>query len=213
MTVEPRVTVPFKGCALFCYPDKESLNAAFMRPQEFYESPFPEIRGKTFTDEQFAARYPAGSYSWDGFNIPGYVLVNFFALFNTTEAEEQIDYSLVGKAGGDGRPFYVIAVHRGEEVAHELAHARWFLDDQYQRTAKRLVNHAWVKYPKAMRALCEWLRAKGYDISVEEDECHAYLATTDAAYWGDNLPAHAPELWAAGAVLRVLLTEELKHAR
>ena len=77
--------------------DRSSL---FCRYQEFYESPYPQIRGKFFTLEQYMKLYidtnkkPHFTYpsDWTGYNIPSKVLLeakNTFGLPRT-----QYDYTM-----------------------------------------------------------------------------------------------------------------------
>src|ERR1035438_5938399 len=62
---------------------QNKLARAFIRLQEFYESPYPTIRRKYFTVDQFAKLYTKtfGEFSyytdWHGFNLPGNIVQQF----------------------------------------------------------------------------------------------------------------------------------------
>ena len=65
------------------------LAMTFIRIQEFYESPFREIRGHDFILEKYMDRYAKeyGNFTyttdWNGFNVPGDIVRKFFSLNET----------------------------------------------------------------------------------------------------------------------------------
>jgi len=66
-----------------------NLTSSFMRLQEYYESPFKELKGKFFKHETFFDLYTNLNLNkeftyftdWCGFNIPGSTAINFYKLF------------------------------------------------------------------------------------------------------------------------------------
>ena len=68
----------------FVYPNQYLLCSTHIRLQEFFESPFKEIKGKYFTLEQYMDRYAAeyGNFTyfseWHGMNVPGHVFMKWY---------------------------------------------------------------------------------------------------------------------------------------
>lgn len=195
--------------------DQHKLCRMFMRPQEFYESPYPEIRGRFFTIDQFKARYAVdngGVFTylddWHGFNIPGHVMIEFFSIFShdLTPSENALDFFTRGM-----NPFYVIGSHEGNDeedsLEHELVHATYYLNDWYRANANRAVE-AFQRTPDSA-ALEAKLKEWGYGDTTLIDELNAYMATTDEAWWAKELddPALAARLYAAGAPFRALAAD------
>jgi len=196
-------------------PDQQRLCRMFVRPQEFYESPYPEIRGHYFTLEHFAWRYtrdhgePFSYYKdWHGFNIPGHVMLEFFSAFSKdlSAPEQALDFFTRGM-----NPFYLIGSHEGDEaedaLEHELVHATYYLNDWYRANADRVVK-SFCATPECA-ALEAYLKAQGYGDTTLIDELNAYMATTDEAWWAKELndPALASKLYAAGAPFRALAAD------
>jgi hypothetical protein len=196
-------------------PDQHRLCEMFVRPQEFYESPYPEIREHYFTLDQFKARYAADhgdvfDYDWHGFNIPGHVMIEFFSTFSRdlSPGEQALDFFTRGLD-----PFYLIGSHEGNEkedaLEHELVHATYYLNDWYRANADKLVKNFRTSMPTVSAALEAYLKAKGYGDITLIDELNAYMATTDEEWWKDELgdPAFAARLYAAGAPFRALAAD------
>ncbi len=162
-----------------------ALCSMFLRPQEYYESPYANIRGKYFTLEEYADTYAQdkGAFTyysdWIGFNIPSEVFVEFVKLFQYTfTAKENILVNgirnLIPNLEGK---FYIIGVCKGNgnktALAHETAHAFWYLDKEYQQRMKDLIT----KLPSRLIESAEKsLLSFGYDSKVVQDEIQAYLA-------------------------------------
>jgi hypothetical protein len=194
-------------------PNQQDLCRMFIRPQEFYESPYPEIRGHYFTLAQFGPRYAADhggvfDYDWHGFNIPGHVMIEFFSTFSRdlSPGEQALDFFTRGLD-----PFYLIGSHEGDEeedaLEHELVHATYYLNDWYRANADKLVKEFQAEPESA--ALVTYLKARGYGDTTLIDELNAYMATTDEAWWAKELddPVLASELYAAGAPFRALAAD------
>lgn len=208
-------TVGTRGVVHVRADDQHKLCRMFMRPQEFYESPYPEIRGRFFTIDQFKARYAVdngGVFTylddWHGFNIPGHVMIEFFSIFShdLTPSENALDFFTRGM-----NPFYVIGSHEGNDeedsLEHELVHATYYLNDWYRANANRAVE-AFQRTPDSA-ALEAKLKEWGYGDTTLIDELNAYMATTDEAWWAKELddPALAARLYAAGAPFRALAAD------
>lgn len=169
------------------------ISSAFMRIQEYYESA-NGLQGKYFTYEECMDAYAANhikqqftyTTDWAGFNVPGHIVDAFFEEFwgdliekemelydNIQEMRETPNGELRGK-------YYVIGTHECMEVSyylyHEVCHALWYLHPKFKKESKRLV----YKLPTTLhKMLCDKLIEYGYATSVLDDECNAYLATSD----------------------------------
>ena len=143
--------------------------------QEHYES--PKFHGRAFTLQQYIDWYApehGGKFSyyedWSGFNVPSTAFRFFYdGKFDPlSEKEKQLLRLFKGLHGR----FYVIAVFdadKGRSLKHELAHALYFIDDDYRqavRAAMRGYNTS---------ALASKLAREGYARHVIRDEIQAYI--------------------------------------
>ena len=213
-----KATIVGPGVIHLEYPTQRDLTRAMVRVQEFYESPYEQIRGQhvdlQLLKKLYADTHGSWSYEtdWHGFNVPGDVVEAFFEKHVTTltDDEEQIFNAVAVLVHPDER-FYLIATHRDDPDAstlpHEICHAWWALDPDYRARAVDLLRQARLEKPAAFEALAAWLLREGYSHAVLEDELHAHLATTPAEYWEKpeccGLPAQ--DLWQAGHALRQLV--------
>jgi hypothetical protein len=163
-----------------------ALTSMFMRPQEYYESPYENIRDEHFSVEEFMDTYAKdkGSFSyftdWCGFNIPSEVIKTFFQLFRyDLTNKETILRNLIESINPnmDGK-FYVIGVcsekRKDETIKHETAHAYYYMDKKYKHKMDQLVDLIpFDVYEKAKNSLL----FKGYCDTVIFDEIQAYLST------------------------------------
>ena len=174
------------------YPNQYSLCSAFVRIQEFYESPFDDIRGKYFTLDEFMDRYAeqTGSFTyftdWSGFNVPGNVVLDFWYKFcwdrklekrkKELEIFRKIDEHIISSDPN----FYLIGTHEtdgvGTYVEHEIAHAYYYLDPEF-RKAQDEVYDSMDKKVSAKVAVK--LMEIGYSEGVIKDETQAYFSTDD----------------------------------
>jgi len=161
------------------------LAMTFCRVQEYYESPIKEIRGKKFTLIELMSRYAKkndGSFSypidWGGFNIPGPIVE---ALYKGGIDDQNIyddiildiHKTIIAEVGNSH--YYLIGSNSDKStIAHECAHALFFLDKEYKKRTKEILKrlHKSV-YKKAERVLLDL----GYYKSVIDDELQAYLST------------------------------------
>ncbi len=177
---------------LITIPTCQELGAAVIRPQEYYESPIPEIRGKIFTlgylkslysmNSRRAHRHSGGftyyggnnfTAEWDGFNFPSVALKPFIqGLFDPLTPAEQDLVDLFGCRTDD---FYLIAVHEEDGVnyalEHEICHGLYSTIPAYKKDVDAILNSCkdLSKYKLIMKSI-------GYDDVVCMDEVHAYLS-------------------------------------
>lgn len=179
------------------------LTSTFMRLQEFYESPFKNIRNRYFTHEQYMDTCAYGTErsaqqrvkftyltDWAGFNVPGNVFNRWVDKFSEQylwdKEEELID--LVYNAIEEGDRFYVIGTSLEEPntvIDHELSHAWYYLDRKYKKAMLDLVG----KLTKTTyKHICKHLAEEGYTEKVFPDETQAYLATNTMSQTKEMLP-------------------------
>ncbi len=168
------------GIVWFRFETQYLMSSTFIRPQEFYESPFENIRGKYFTldtimDEYARANRGIMSYfqDWAGFNIPGHILEDFYFRyqFHLSEKEKWLmsNLPLHGR-----KKFYAIGTGPGDDSAlrHEIAHALYYLDAEY----KARMDEKIAEIPEEItKKIFKWLDKRGYDRTVFKDEFQAYL--------------------------------------
>jgi hypothetical protein len=172
------------------FTNQYDLAMHFLRYQEFYESPNDDIRGKSFTIldamEQYSKKYhprkPVFSYPRDyvGFNIPHNIIQNVRELSirdkNKYDAAMYNIYRKLKRQCGN-KSFYIIGCMRNDTaiIKHEYAHALFYTDASYRRTAKKLVAELLDKH---RQPFVEWLSSEGgYAATVHVDETQAYFAT------------------------------------
>jgi hypothetical protein len=158
-----------------------------MRLQEFYESPFKEIRGKLFSLELFMDLYAQqqGNFTyttdWSGFNVPGHVVDDFYLKFSDgLMAKEHLLFDKIYQRDDMGNlvppedKYYVIGLRDEFSLDHELAHALYYLNEDYRRVVNKMVK----SLPKTTsESIKKWLLSKGYSKQHVVDETNAYLTT------------------------------------
>jgi hypothetical protein len=156
------------------------MNAAFLRPQEHYES--PKFRGKFFTLDQFKKWYrttrPHQEFSyytdWSGFNLPHQALRPF--LKGTFGELSPLESIIIEPCRGTKGSCYIIATTQadaGDTLRHEMAHALYHTNSTYREEVERalaLVN---------LNPIYRCLKGLGYHHERWKDEAHAYIG--DAA--------------------------------
>lgn len=191
---------------------------AFVRLQEFYESPFPMIRGQVFTVAEHEAVFPGDYYStWHGFNLPGDVVRKFEMIFvDLSDAEKAILAAVKGL-----HKFYIIGTHapapgtddepEADVLAHERAHARYSLDKPYRKAVGEALTILKETHPGAVQTLIDYLVKRGYCAEVFDDEINAYLSTTPQKWWASKIDeATAIVFHQIGEPFRYLLQQEAK---
>gem|GEM_PF-2130832 len=182
-----------RGIYFLKIPDQYDLCMVFCRYQEYYESGFDQIKGKTFTLSQYQRLYASdknlgdGSFSypcdWEGFNVPGWVFdkiyipdMNEYDTFmyeNIIEVINQDDaYKKYRSASKD---FYLIGASKlvyNDILNHELAHALYKMHPLYNQEIQELIDGV---LPKSLRKILnKFLIKTGYAPEVLDDEIHAY---------------------------------------
>ena len=169
------------------------LCMTFIRLQEYYESPFEDIRGKNFTLEDYMDRYAKenGNFTycedWNGFNVPGEVVRKFFSTKHTefmrngaSWKEKWLFTQLIdNNILRNEEEFYLLGTHKEEKeedvLAHEYAHAFYHLDEKYRQAQNEWLDCLPEKQKKQIRKA---LKEEGYDKSVYWDEAQAYISTS-----------------------------------
>ena len=165
----------------------------FLRSQEFYESAFPQIRGKHFDIFEFMEiykewkllehfSYPA---DWAGFNVPGAIIeecighvldpANGMSATPYDKIMGDIVRDIRSKIGSEAK-FYLLGVDSFESrtMDHELAHGLYHVNEEYKTRASELVSALPSKVFEGMEA---HLLGMGYCQEVIPDEIQAYMAT------------------------------------
>lgn len=170
------------------------LVGAFIRVQEYYESPYDELYRRYFTHEKMIFTYLAqnGGFTyfedWAGFNVPGDIFLEWYERHEDGPGSlwhrerELID--LVGSSTlyDKKEPFYVIGanINRLDDIKHELAHAWFYLNGEYRTSMTEFVNN---RLPVEVTTyLKSYLIDEGYREEVVVDEIQAYLATSPMTY-------------------------------
>lgn len=169
------------------YDTQYELASTFMRLQEFYESPYPLIKGKYFTLEQYMDEYAKRNENftyttdWEGFNVPGHIIHKFFDKFpfDSLLKKEQdllqyIAYYLISR-----EKFYLIGTYGTQKLDHEIAHGLYYLNSSYKKAMNKLIDNNHVMIIKFKQIL----RKMGYVKSFFNDELQAYIATNDIRDW------------------------------
>lgn len=183
----------------FQYDTQYHLTSSFMRLQEYYESPFPALKGRFFKHEEYMDAYAEKNDNftyyedWSGFNVPGNVVLNFFDHFRYDFwVKEALLFDWIAKVipqfkkGETG--FYIIGTSKDDEdndncIKHELAHAYWYLYYGYELEMQSIINNKLDiirngNSESYADIVSEVLEQKGYDYSVIKDEIQAYLSTS-----------------------------------
>lgn len=163
------------------------IGMTMFRLQEYYEGR-DELRGKVFSFETAMdlLAEPGGRFTyaddWQGFNVPGHIVDEFFARFyGTLSAKEARLHQLIQTNRCADR-FYVIGVSAQTPysgyVDHELAHAAYYLDDAYREKMDAFTR---ALPSETFHRACGVLRKDGYADVVHWDEIQAYFATGSAS--------------------------------
>lgn len=162
----------------------------FCRAQEYYESPNPKFRGKTFDmfdymkwySEEYGKGFSYGS-DWSGFNIPLKTAWEcYFKLKEYQTPYDEVMYKIVSSI--EGRMFnkrntrnwrgYIIGAGNtdGWTFKHEVCHGLWNTNKEYQSMAKDVITTIDKEHYNIFK---DNLIKMGYTDSVIDDEIQAYL--------------------------------------
>ena len=169
---------------------QRDLAHTMMRLQEYYEGVDDNIRGNYFTLEEFYHHFTNedGHFEytkiWSGFNVPGHIVTEWFDLFSNrdrlTFKERQLFIELFQHVNDTSKRWYLIATaststKHVDVVKHEVAHARYYLSNEYRNECDKLVEEIDATEREAMRSN---LMQMGYTTHVIKDEIQAYLSTS-----------------------------------
>lgn len=186
--IEMRIEKSYPGIVHVVFDTQYELTSTFMRLQEYYESPYDNIRGKYFTTEKYMDTYAKhnGNFTyytdWQGFNVPGNIVKQFFAEFgDLLDKEELLDELILENTDGS-EDFYVLGTFVDGEshvMSHELCHAFWYLDEDFKTASLSLMSEIDVVTRQHTE---QYLIGMGYGTNVIEDEMNAYLSTSSMVY-------------------------------
>jgi hypothetical protein len=186
---------------LITAPTNYEISSMFLRPQEFYESNFPNIQNNYFTLEEYIDTYvhATGAFTyyndWAGFNISSYHIKQFFNKFAYNLSKKEIILlELLKKINPElTDPFYVIGTKHqdAKSINHELAHAYYYLNTNYraymEKESLKFSLSLWDKLN------CNLQENYLYNKNVIRDEAQAYLATSSRQHcltlfnWEDSV--------------------------
>lgn len=161
----------------------------FCRYQEFYESPFKEIRGKFFTWEKLMRIYKnhwkkdtfTYPIDWAGYNIPSNILYKAIKTFELPIGEydqlmrEVINYC---EQHSNGEVWYLIGAEgfKSKTMDHEIAHGLYYTNKDYRKECVKLIKS--IK-PEHYEKLRKKLVKMGYlnTKKIIDDEIQAFMST------------------------------------
>lgn len=169
---------------------KDSFERAmlFLRAQEYYESPFPEFRGRDFDifaymnkyRKERSSNYFSYTADWSGYNIPSESLESCMEGVGDTRITSY-DHAMLGvvyyirnhqKKG----KFYLLGVDSLESrvMDHEFAHGLFYTNKAYKTEMMELVLSLKQDLYEQLES---YLIQIGYTSHVIADEIQAYMAT------------------------------------
>ena len=212
MVMKNKLDKPFKynlhkrADKLYCVemPCGYDLAMLFLRYQEYYESPNPNVKDKAFdlfeymrwyattnTRRYDALSHKSFSYPIDfcGFNIPSYAIRNIL-VYNEYKGElnmyDELMYDIYVRIAKDmnaqyhSEPnfkFYLIGTPKmkSSTLKHEIAHGLFYLNDSYRDECLMLIKKHLDK--EQIKAFKKVLKEYHYSSSVMLDEIQAYTST------------------------------------
>ena len=190
MNIKYKLKEIYEGIFLVTIEDRYDLAMTFCRVQEYYESPFKQIRGKTFTMAEFQRIYAKkigdGVFSypahWSGFNVPGNIVDELMSIAFEDWGNE---YDLVMdgihwkitdeyESYNETSPYYLIGAGPKDKntINHEICHAIFYLDKTYRARVKEILKGL---NKSLLSRFKSHLRDMGYSNHVLEDEVNAYI--------------------------------------
>lgn len=171
------------------------LTMTFCRIQEFYESPYKEIKGKHFTITEFQRIYSMrrgdGCFTypldWSGFNVNSEIVHKCY----NGKIKDWNEYDTIFKKicnqiekNTDER-YYIIGSDPKSKstIDHEIAHAFYYLYPSYKKAVDKITNSV----PKLIqKKIKKWLTSIGYNDKVFKDELQAYLCADPSSLTNNN---------------------------
>ena len=160
----------------------------FLRVQEYYESPNPEFRGKSFNIWDYIEWYSRRNkdvftyaFDWGGFNIPLNVAESCYSKLlkkgEFTPYDKEMNYIVKTIRGmvGNGKAYIIGAPSTDDDTfEHEVCHGLYATNKEY----KELVDEVTIAIPfKDYQLFRKNLLKMGYNGIVIDDEIQAYLST------------------------------------
>jgi hypothetical protein len=190
MKINYKLKEIYKRIFLVTIKDQYDLAMTFCRLQEYYESPFKQVRGKTFNMAEFqrmyAKKFGDGVFTypvdWAGFNVPGAVVDEFMSA-NFEDWGNEYDFTIgeihwkitdEHKSYNDNNPYYLIGAEPKDKdtIKHEMCHALYYLDKEYQESVNCIIS-------ELNRSVFAQFRSHllniGYSKQVITDEINAYI--------------------------------------
>jgi hypothetical protein len=166
-------------------PDNYHRPMLFMRVQEYYESPNPLFRGKSFDIWDYIEWYSRNhrdaftyAFDWGGFNIPLEIAYNCYDTLKDgytpyDEIMENIIHTIY-EMNGDSCDGYIIGAGDldGETFIHEVCHGLYHTNPLYKELADEIT--ATIPTP-LYKSMMKNLMDSGYTIGVIDDEIQAYM--------------------------------------
>ena len=157
----------------------------FCRMQEYYESPNPKFRGKSFDMWEYmkwySKEYGKGfSYGidWNGFNVPLEVAYNCYDKHYDTytpydEVMEKIVFDIY-EMNGDSCDGYIIGSGniKDDTFKHEVCHGLYHTNSEYKQIANENIKLISEDHYTIFK---NNLLEMGYTTKVIDDEIQAYL--------------------------------------
>lgn len=179
-----------KNIVLIVFGSRQWAGATMLRPQEYYESNYKNIRGKIFTLDDYMDNYIAEKGTFDyydtiaGFNIPGNVFNKFLMDYDAVNmlSEKEMDLRDRLRKWLIDDQYYLIAFSEADAkdaYDHELSHAMFYLDEDY-RMKQQLIISSIPK--KTIKQFNKVLSTMLYTPDVYVDEMVAFCATEDSEY-------------------------------
>lgn len=174
--------------------DNYQRTMLFCRYQEFYESPYEEIRGKFFTWEKYMSvyrnRWKKNLFTypedWSGFNIPSNIVEKAMNTFSKDkgpydEIMSDIWYHCENYPLRYNKPrtkWYLIGADsfKSSTMNHEIAHGLYYTSKQYKINCDNLISN--IK-PAHYDKLRKKIIKMGYidDKKIIDDEIQAFMST------------------------------------
>ena len=178
---------------LVTYEKQFDVNMLFLRAQEYYECMNSDFRGKPFKLLEYIRWYSLeregsnGTFTyttdWSGFNLASETIEALYCNENIPD-ENDYDttmrsiYETLRRKEGPDQKFYLAGTkEKGAALDHEMAHALWYVNDEYHDKQVANLNHIDEKYgPEVRKVTANALLKEGYCEKVIDDEAQAYFA-------------------------------------
>jgi hypothetical protein len=183
--------------------DNYDRSMLFCRYQEYYESPFTEVRGNFFTLEEYMRIYTKNNKEktftypndWVGYNIPSVVLIEARKKFvSSVNMYDSIMNDIIEFCEKESKfrnfderhPWYLIGVDKlkSQTINHEIAHGLYHTDLKYK---VEMDYHTSNISKRDIKSLKSKLIKVGYvdDDKILNDEIQAYMSTGKLPMWND----------------------------